>query len=139
MLAYTPISVHHMCMVDPYLGPVQLWQPTEAQSAQIAAMLESEDPLRRAYGEAYRNACYICEFGSPAMISDPERGLTGMGDMHDLVELEFRYDTEIDPQEFGIGDMIDIGMIPCVGDTRVERVHDGIRQILSTREAFYAS
>ncbi|MEO5949116.1 MAG: hypothetical protein ABIP74_01810 [Candidatus Saccharimonas sp.] len=122
-------------MVEMREGPIPLWKPGKKNRKKIKKMLTSNDPLYRAFGEAYRNACYIREFGSPAMETDPEKGLTAVGDLQQLLLLEYRYDTKLDHTKFELGDVINIGMYPGLGETRVERVLDGIRQVLAARES----
>ncbi len=116
-------------MGEQYEGPVQLWSPDEATAQLIAQLEASDDPLDRAYAEAYNHACWIREFSVPGMTG---MTLTAVGDLHPLVELEFRHDIEIDVAEFTLGDCVELGY-PGDGDTRAERVLDGVRQVVAAR------
>ncbi len=118
-------------MSELYQGPVEQWAPDEEGSAQVAEMLASDDELTRAYGEAYAKRCYIREFGSGS--DDPQAGLTAVGDLDALVELEFRHGTELDQNKFTLGDCVSLGALPGFGATRAERVLDGVRQIEEAR------
>ena len=115
-----------------YAGPVPEWKPdTESQSA-IEEMLASEDELIKAFGEAYRNGCWIREFGG--MDGSVETGMTAVGDFNTIAELEFRHGVELDQNEFGLGACIELAL-PGSGTTRVARVRDGVRQVLEARIA----
>lgn len=124
-------------VLEAYRGPVQQWMPDEVSETRIAEMLASEDELIRAYGEAYTKRCFIREFAGPASDDDPEAGLTAVGDLDRLVELEFRYDTELDQNQFTLADCVSLGAFPGFGATRAERVRDGVRQVEEARTTSY--
>lgn len=121
-----------MTTEKPFEGPVQQWTPNAENAAAIENMLASEDKLTRAYGEAYQNGCWIRELGTGS--DNPESGITAVGDLSKLGEVQFRIGKELDINEFGLGDCVNLGAFPGSGETRAERVRNGMQQVIEARE-----
>jgi hypothetical protein len=104
-------------------GPVQQWEPCEEDKELVEHLLASEDELDNAYGEAYQNRCFVREFAP---------GLTGVGELDKLMEIELRLGIELGVEDLTLGDCVELAY-PGSGETRAERVRDGLRQVLEAR------
>jgi len=104
-------------------GPVPIWQPSAEDIAVTERLLASEDELDNAYGEVYQEHCFVQEFA----------GIAAVGEMQRLAVAEFRLGTEIDRTKLGMGDCMSLGAYPGTGDSRAERVREGLRLILEER------
>jgi len=113
-------------------GPVKEWQPSPEDEATIEMLLASGDDLDRAYGEAYRTGCFVREFSG--LDGDANKGVAAVGRMQILAELSFRAGKEVQAADLTLGDCMMVAM-PGSGDTRAERVRDGIRQVLEVQDA----
>jgi hypothetical protein len=115
-------------MEELILGPVQPWEPSEEDRATTARLLASEDELDIAYGEAYANRCFV------GGIAIGEKSLTAVGELDALDVAEFRLGKQLDPQAMSLEAVIKLGAIPGRGETRVEQIRNGVRQVLEARD-----
>lgn len=106
-------------------GPVPKWKLTPEDEAVIAEWLTGDDELYKAYGEAYQAGCFVKEFGG---------GLTAVGEMDTIAIAAFRLGKEVNEVIDGlsIGECVELSH-PGRGETREEKVRDGIRQVLEAR------
>lgn len=119
-------------MSEIYSGPVKKWEWDKKAEISISDMLESDDPLERAYGLANKRNCYVIEFAGKNA-TNSEAGMTAVGDMDTILELEYRHNTEIYVDNFTLAECVGFGAYPGMGETRAERVLDGIRQVMEGR------
>lgn len=110
-------------------GPVNKWEPQLEESELIGTLLESKDEVDRVYGEAYRNRCFVVELSG----SD-DSGIAAVGDLDAIIEHEFRTGEEVDWTKFSISECTE-WTFPGVGNTRAERIKDGMDQVLEARWA----
>lgn len=106
--------------------PAQQWKSSPKDKILIEQLLASEDELDKAYGEAYQARCFVTEFG------DGIAAITAVGELDTLAEVEFRLGIELDPGNLSLGDCVELAY-PGLGETRVERVRDGLRKVLEER------
>ncbi len=111
-------------------GPVQQWEASKTDKEVIDRLLVSENEVDKAYGEVYEAGCFVTEFAGP----NEGSGIAAVGELDLVVEAEFRLDKELDPREFNVADCMLLGAYPGTGDSREERVRDGLRQALEARE-----
>lgn len=119
-------------MSEIYSGPVKKWEWDKKAEISISEMLESDDPLERAYGLANKQNCYVVEFAG-LNANDSRAGMAAVGGMDHIIELEYRHNTEIDVDNFTLSDCVSFGAYPGMGETRADRVLDGIRQVTESR------
>lgn len=119
-------------MSEIYSGPVKKWEWDKKAEISISDMLESDDPLEQAYGLANKYSCYVVEFAS-FNANDSNAGMAAVGDMNRIIELEYRHNTEIDVDNFTLAECVSYDAYPGVGETRAERVLDGVRQVMESR------
>lgn len=103
--------------------PAQQWKSSPKDKILIEQLLASEDELDKAYGEAYQARCFVTEFGDK---------ITAVGELDTLAEVEFRLGIELDPGNLSLGDCVELAY-PGLGETRAERVRDGLSKVLEER------
>jgi hypothetical protein len=104
-------------------GPVQPWQPSEADLALVASLLASKDEIDNAFGEAYAEGCFVGGIN----------GLAAVGKIDAINEAEFRVGKPLDPQAMSLDALIKLGAFPGRGKTRAEQIRDGVRRVLEAR------
>lgn len=110
-------------------GPLPNPELTDEEIATIDKMLASDDDLYVAYGEVYKESCFVTEIG---------QGPNGIfvacvGDKRNIDTLELRLGEEIDTNKLRPGDLMELGAYADTGDTRPESVRNALRTFLEAR------
>jgi hypothetical protein len=107
---------------------IPMWVPNEVQADMIARLDGSDDEADRARAEALKNRCYVYEE------EESEKGaVVAVGDLDILAGIEQRLNVPIKIGNFTLYDCLKLGGRLGVGDSRAERIRDGVRQVLEAR------